>query len=1178
MLANWDDQKGAVDFKKSIDGICNAILAFRSLFRRLQLLLSTLIIIVAVGTTSLSAQSTGIQTNQIVLGWNLISFELIPTNPAPWAVFDTNIFKSVFTYDNASGQWSQYGRPTASKPEQNQMMPMGNVELGRAYWVYYDAGFATNWLIRGILPNTKYTLNFGSGWNLIGVPAGGAADINIISIFRPADITNITMIVRWEASTKQYQVYDPKNPESSQFQFFNPNLGHWVKASTQLSIQPEMVVEAEGDIDILPLTFPPLVNGDAWTPGPEDIHNGLPGDPAVFYDHTAQTVIKVPKGRTKVLLPLYNRGGGILLWNAVFQAGASRSGAMTLGADQAGQVLALERAHGVTSSETDTLKISIDRTHLSPGTYLAKLQVNASTGEQKTFDLVIEVGGLDGQWEGTASIQTINGRSNAVPDIDLFIHLFQDNKPGSRQLRGIVDSQETLLWPIDAQLLGHLTDTPASNFDPNYTSRFVIGGGLTMPPGDVNHPPFESFATNVNISAFDPDTGLTFLTNEEGDRWYNSLPGRASAPDFLNPFPRFISRDVELIGQLSGTESGATVATGDYYESIAGMSSRPIQMRGTFRLVRKTYSPLERRPYKYFGNLPINGLQLSANSSNTNLISVSDHVLINRVLVVVAQDATNTQHTLQLTAPNGVTITLHGGEFVGSANAVIFDSGDLPIDPLTLLDPPELRGAKPLPTATGTNKLDVASYESKLRDSLASYLVRRPRQSLQAYNDADGFGTWKLRYVNADPNKTHVLLGWSLLLYGAPAYPVGGQINVEGSTDPNRFQDVAVQVLGLNADLDSGFTSIDRTTGRFTVSYLPGLRVNLQATKPGYLAAGIDGINTVTDPRGYRDGLGGVLIGGPGTTNLLLTLTLPPTNTTPQVFTYQQNFNLSGSNGVARLTGGGIALVAGIPDSDIGWDLEWQGVFAPPVPFSATGIRAPVINLDIPTSAFTVSNNFTVAYRARAYRVSTSTALAFGNWVIVTLQNASRPPDASPYWNSVLVQGTVLQGFGAVSGSITDGVDITGKTAIHAQKTDVAKVDIDRVPLINSSANPGMLFTLDGLTDSFGDDAEDIDLFPRTFSIYQVGSRNNKWAYAEIAPIPDFRFSALVSPPNGQTPLYDDLNKGIDGRDINAIGEPVRIFTALGGRFCDLGVSGSDGMHRISAGANPGTDLPTGPQ
>src|SRR5207237_10424371 len=116
----------------------------------------------------LVAQSAS-QTNQLQYGWNLIAFEVVPTNPAPSAVFDTNIIKAAWTYDNPTGQWRQFGRPAPGQIEQNQFLPMANVELGRAYWVYFDGGFNTNWVINGVLPNSTYSLSFSSGWNLIGI-------------------------------------------------------------------------------------------------------------------------------------------------------------------------------------------------------------------------------------------------------------------------------------------------------------------------------------------------------------------------------------------------------------------------------------------------------------------------------------------------------------------------------------------------------------------------------------------------------------------------------------------------------------------------------------------------------------------------------------------------------------------------------------------------------------------------------------------------------------------------------------------------------------------------------------------------------------------------------------------------------------------------------------------------
>lgn len=1126
--------------------------------------------LLAGASVMIHAQAGVTHTNRLEYGWNLIAFQVVPTNASPGAVFSTNLFRSVWTYDNPSSQWSQFGRAAPGQPEQSFFLPMGPVQAGRAYWAFYDAGFSTNWAIDGLRPDGALALNFEQGWNLIGVPAGGAADVNVVSIFKPGDLAKIELVARWEATSQRFQLYDPRRPETSEFQLLNPNLGHWIKATTRLSIQPDLVVEAEGDIDLPPVTFPPVTSGVAWSPGPEDHDVGLPGAAPVFHDRTSQTTIRMAKGQTTLLLPLYNRGGGILLWNVSLLPGSAQGGAGGLTADQVEAVLSVSESHGVTSSETDTLRVFVDQTHLSPGTYLAKLRIDASTGQSKTFDLSIEAGGLDGQWQGFANIQTVNGKQNAVADVDLFLHLFQDNKSGSRQLRGLMDSQETLLWPMDAPVLGHLTDTPSGGYNPHYASRFVISGGFVQSPGDVNRHPFESFATDPEVGALDPETGLPYLTNAEGDRWYHTLPGRASQPDFLNPLPRFIAREVELIGQLVGSEGGAAVAQGDYYETISGMTPEPITLRGTFQLTRQAYSPLARRPFKYFAGVPLNGLGVGANAAISNQIEVLDRILINRLVVVVAQDAPADKHTLQLTGPNGVSITLHGGEALGPNKSIVFDSGDLPLDLFTLLEPPELRGARPLPTA-GSTGLDVGLYEAKLRESIASYAVRRPRQSLGAFSDTDAFGTWRLHYANTDAGAAHALLGWSLLVYGTPAYPISGRIVVEGGAEADRFQDVSVQVLGLNADLDSGLTTLDRTTGQFTISCLPGLRLNLQATKPGYLTASIDGLNTPEDPRGYRDHLGGI-VAGPGTTNLVLTLRLPPASTQAHVFTHQQSLGVVARNGTAAVIGASVALVASVPASDLAWELEWQGVGSPPVPWSATGLRQPTIDLDLPASAFTAANNFTLAYRARAYRMSDRTTIAWGDWVVVALQNAPPPPDASPYFNATLLQGTPLQGFGAVPGSVADGADPSGFTALHAQKTDMALVDVDRPPLIDSSTNPSFLFALDGLTSAAGDDAEDTDLHPRTFTVYAPGANGNQWAYATINPTTDLRLAPLTPPRPGQTPTYDDQDKGIAGRNINAPGEPVRIYTALGGRFCNLGVSSTDGTHRISAGANPGRD------
>ena len=60
---------------------------------------------------------------------------------------------------------------------------------------------------------------------------------------------------------------------------------------------------------------------------------------------------------------------------------------------------------------------------------------------------------MDGRWKGSAIIDTVNGKSVSVPDIDLVLQLYTDGLPGSHLMRGIIDSRESLLWPLDGQLL-----------------------------------------------------------------------------------------------------------------------------------------------------------------------------------------------------------------------------------------------------------------------------------------------------------------------------------------------------------------------------------------------------------------------------------------------------------------------------------------------------------------------------------------------------------------------------------------------------------------------------------------------------------------------------------------------------------------------------------------------------
>jgi hypothetical protein len=77
--------------------------------------------------------------------------------------------------------------------------------------------------------------------------------------------------------------------------------------------------------------------------------------------------------------------------------------------------------------------------------------------------VVAHVPGIQGEWSGSAEIQSVNNRKNPVPKIDLHLSFFEDPAiPGL--VRGYMDSYNSLLWPVDVPLIGHITDRSGNAF------------------------------------------------------------------------------------------------------------------------------------------------------------------------------------------------------------------------------------------------------------------------------------------------------------------------------------------------------------------------------------------------------------------------------------------------------------------------------------------------------------------------------------------------------------------------------------------------------------------------------------------------------------------------------------------------------------------------------------------
>src|SRR5262249_58151967 len=129
-----------------------------------------------------------------------------------------------------------------------------------------------------------------------------------------------------------------------------------------------------------------------------------------------------------------NTGGGILLWEAdwfpVTDRNTPESWIRLFASpdqreqrDESGRLLAsYTNLTGVTTLENDIVYLRLDRKNLGRGNHEGDLVLRTSVGD-RTFHVIAEIPGLEGDFKGFAQISAVNGKHNPVPDIDLNISL-----------------------------------------------------------------------------------------------------------------------------------------------------------------------------------------------------------------------------------------------------------------------------------------------------------------------------------------------------------------------------------------------------------------------------------------------------------------------------------------------------------------------------------------------------------------------------------------------------------------------------------------------------------------------------------------------------------------------------------------------------------------------------------
>ena len=751
-------------------------------------------------------------------GWNLISFPVLPEGDrSPAAVFgamkrDQQPLYQADGYPPLRMVFAAGADPAGRFPPDGAACPplpvlnpgcepdpdhtpplptscpsdlLQQLEFGRAYWVYLeDIDPGAKFTLQGqSAPPTLLNLTKASDqdnrWTGIGLTGVEDKSVNIQSFFGRSMFGNLVQatarpvlgtVVKWDSNKKCFDYYYPEDPDGSDFRELELGQGYLVKVlrSPDKPFEPRLrVMQGTTELtDDQRLTLPPTEN--------------------------------------ELALDLLTTHGGALTWQARLSPMTAPdhggTGARLLGQEDLPRVLSLAAetlentriadqpksqtcagaattAKGIAFAELgNQLKIQVDRTCLPPGRYLTRLELEANTGEKRSYILEVSAAGLDGEWHGRATIDTVNGKSNPVPDIDLVLQLFRVEIGGQMQLRGLIDSQETLtLWPMDAQIIGYpKVPRSGSSLDNEFRNGFWLKAEYVLPPGDVNNYPYEYLKTDVK-EVKDSITGLSYEMSAEGDRFYHQLAGRSKEqPSFLNPTIRFLRREILLQGAITGVDmAGKSTVGGEYQETWTGLLPEAVTLKGTFTLTRENHLPLARRPFIF--------------TADRGSISIDkpSKLLVNRALVLVIPDPNRRD--------------LEGLRLIGPTDGMSYE-----LACANQAKPEVVRGLLETPRIQGTPwqpmELEKRPARTALENRVNDYRVCELKKPLQAdtllpvWDNPNVKGAWKLKSDSSSANLDQ--LAWALLLYGVPAHSVQGQVIVQGATGHKRFEDIDLQING----------------------------------------------------------------------------------------------------------------------------------------------------------------------------------------------------------------------------------------------------------------------------------------------------------------------------------------------------------------------------------------------
>lgn len=550
------------------------------------------------------------QRLELAPGWNLISIQVRGDGAdGSWSVAQlTNRFVGptnsapapsglqIWAYETTTGNFTGQIPSIADFPDNASLT---HLKPGRGYWLRADAKATLALTGPAVTGTVDLPAGSWSLFGLIGVTEGADRDFELAAVFgtRLADVEELWT---WSPELKRYVGYKPTaRPALLELTHVRPGRGYWIRPRAGIRLDASLETLLPPDVDLPPLADRTGANADAELPrGDEDAPFDLDRDKRLDSARTQRTLM-FEAGISSQTFSIRRSAGSEI-------AGLSQ---WSLSADV--PWIEFSPTNGVVGTETDGVVVTVNRAGLLPREYEGKLFVDTPSGTVVLTNRMV-VPTAEGDYRGAATLTRVNGKDIPLGKVDLHLSLFDDppeaGQPTGRFFRGVINRDEALLFPQDVLLRGVF-----------YAGHdFTLTTTFTMPTGDRNMPPYETFRTPRND------------VEREGRNFGDIDENGNGRLDNLNPFPFPVRRQVTLLGRR--VDDG--VLTGTYIEALPDLiAGTSVYLEGTFRLERQRLTPSRKTAFigRSTGDpLTIGG---SALSEQRSPITVANPVTVQAVQV-----------------------------------------------------------------------------------------------------------------------------------------------------------------------------------------------------------------------------------------------------------------------------------------------------------------------------------------------------------------------------------------------------------------------------------------------------------------------------------------------------------------------------------------------------------------